>query len=64
MIYSASEINDLFNAYRNTVTQTKKDGSSSVPNPSTYIAGIRGRNDFSKKVDLTLTNEMHNNITT
>lgn len=45
------------------MTQTKKHGSSSVPNPSTYLAGIRGRNNVPRTVDLTLPNEMHNNIT-
>ena len=45
------------------MTQTKREQSSSVPKPSTYIAGLRGKDVPPKKVDLTLTVHVHNNIT-
>ena len=46
------------------MTQTKTEDSSSVPKPSTYIAGLRGQVIPPGKVDLTLSIETHNNITT
>ena len=49
---------------RTQVTQTKTEDSSSVPKPSTYIAGLRGQVIPPVKVDLTLSIETHNNITT
>ncbi|XP_064396896.1 cilia- and flagella-associated protein 206-like isoform X2 [Halichondria panicea] len=46
------------------VTQTKREESSSVPKPSTYIVGLRGKDIAPQTVDLTLSIHMHNNITT
>ena len=51
------------NFIRQSATQTKKDGSSSVPRPAVYISGLRGKQNFDQ-VTLTLSNEIHNNITT
>lgn len=45
-------------------TQTKRDNSTSVPLPVTYIAGLRGQDIKPEKVDLTLSVETHDNITT
>ena len=42
---------------RNIETQTKRDGSSNVPKPSVFIAGLRGCDSTRTKmtkVDLTL----------
>ena len=36
------------------MTQTKKDFTINVPKPSTYIAGLRGKDIPPGKVDLTL----------
>lgn len=44
-------------------SQTTREDGSSVPRPSTYIAGLRGQDVVPGKVDLTLPIETHNNIT-
>ena len=45
-------------------TQTKREKGTSVPKPSTYIAGLRGWGVLPpQKVDLTLPVDTHNNIT-
>ena len=49
---------------REDVTQTKREESSSVPKPSTYIVGLRGKDIAPQTVDLTLSIHVHNNITT
>eukprot|EP00731_Ephydatia_muelleri_P039091 Em1095g1a len=46
-------------------TQTKRQQGSSVPKPSTYVAGLRGTPagvGHAQKVDLTLSIHTHNNI--
>ncbi|KAL5510723.1 hypothetical protein EMCRGX_G006320 [Ephydatia muelleri] len=45
-------------------TQTQRKQGSSVPNPSTYMAGLRGTAEAGRahKVDLTLSIHTHNNI--
>ena len=48
---------------RDISTVTNKGESSSVPKPSVYVAGMRGIQGNKKKFDLTLSLEMHNNIT-
>jgi len=51
--------------YSERETQTKRDQGTSIPKPSTYIAGLRGHGDLSPQtVDLTLHIDIHNNITT
>lgn len=44
-------------------TQTKRDHGTSVPTPSVYIAGLRGKDIPYNKVDLTLDIDTHNTIT-
>ena len=61
------QLNGVYNSFsrcRSQVTQTKRDGSSSVPKPSIYLAGLRGHRAVPKKVDLTLPVEVHNNVST
>lgn len=48
---------------RESATQTKRDSGTSVPKPSVYIAGLRGRDIAPATVDLTLPVETHNTIT-
>ena len=47
---------------RSNVTQTRKEGGTSVPKPSVYIAGLRGKDTVPEKIDLTLSVDTHNNI--
>ena len=44
--------------FRSTDAQTKKDKSSNVPKPTTYIAGLRGTGATANKIDITLSDKM------
>ncbi|XP_065882314.1 cilia- and flagella-associated protein 206-like isoform X2 [Dysidea avara] len=48
---------------KDNVTQTKRDHGTSVPAPSVYLAGLRGKDIPYDKVDLTLDINTHNTIT-
>ena len=48
--------------YRNNMTQTVRDLNIGVPKPSAYLAGLRGQDIPSRRVDLTLPVEQHINI--
>ena len=39
---------------RNNMTQTKQDIGINIPQPSTFIAGLRGKDITPRNVDLTL----------
>jgi hypothetical protein len=48
---------------RESASQTKRDAGTSVPRPSVYLAGLRGRGTKPTTVDLTLPVDTHNTIT-
>ena len=45
------------------MTQTKQNTGTSIPQPSTFIAGLRGKDISPRNVDLTLPVEQYVNMT-
>ncbi len=62
--YSGPNFKNVSVICREDVTQTTREDGSSVPKPSTYIVGLRGKDIAPQTVDLTLSIDVHNNITT